>query len=110
MHFPLEQIHIVHGEKLIESPWTEINKAEAFLNIASEISENTFLFNESKRFYCARNVLPGRQSSCLGDTKGVPKPPIADGTMERLSDFFKPHTRMFYDLVNRELGWPASDK
>ena len=26
VHFPLEQIHIVHGEKFIESPWTELNK------------------------------------------------------------------------------------
>ena len=26
MHFPLSQIHIVHGEKFIESPWTELNR------------------------------------------------------------------------------------
>ena len=26
MHFPLSQIHIVHGEKFIETPWTELNK------------------------------------------------------------------------------------
>ena len=26
MHFPLSQIHIVHGEKFIDSPWTELNR------------------------------------------------------------------------------------
>ena len=113
VHFPLEQIHIVHGEKLIETPWAEVNKVGAFLNITSEASEN-------KRFYCATKTLPRNSkrykdisqtiSACLDNSKGRPKPPIAEGTMEGLSDFFKPHTRMFYDLVNREFGWLASDK
>ena len=31
MHFPLNQIHIVHGEKFIESPWTELNKGITIL-------------------------------------------------------------------------------
>ena len=120
MHFPLEQVHRVHGEKLIETPWAELNKVGAFLNITSEASENNFIFNESKRFYCATKTLPRNSkrykdisqiiSACLDNSKGRPKPPIAEGTMEGLSDFFKPHTRMFYDLVNREFGWLASDK
>ena len=92
-----------------------LHLVEAFLNITSEISENNFFFNTSKKFYCAREVRSHgvwqcTREKCLSKSKGRPKPPISEGTMERLFDFFKPHNRMFYDLVNREFGWPASDK
>ena len=44
----------------------------------------------------------------MSKSKGRPKPPISQGTMERLAEFFMPHNRMFYDLIDREFGWPAS--
>ena len=89
---------------------------EQFLNLTSEISENNFFFNASKKFYCAREVrrrgvwkeFQCLKEKCLGKTKGRPKPPISQGTMERLSSFFLPHNKMFYDLVDRDFEWPAS--
>ena len=90
-----------------------ITLVEKFLNLTSEISENNFFFNASKKFYCAREVRSHgvwqcTREKCLSKSKGRPKPPISKGTLERLSDFFMPHNKMFYDLVNKDYGWPAS--
>ena len=86
---------------------------EKFLNLTSEITENNFFFNASKKFYCAREVRTRgvwqcTREKCLSKAKGRPKPPISQGTIERLAAFFTPHNKMFYDLVNRDFGWPSS--
>ena len=47
-YFPIEQIHIVDGDKLIKEPWTELEKIEAFLDLPREILENNFYFNATK--------------------------------------------------------------
>ena len=49
-YFPIEQIHIVDGDKFIKEPWTELEKMEEFLELPKEISENNFFFNATKVF------------------------------------------------------------
>ena len=90
-----------------------LQRVENFLNLTSEIKENNFFFNVSKKFYCGREVRTHgvwqcSRDKCLGKAKGRPKPPISQGTIERLASFFTPHNKMFYQLVNRDFGWPTS--
>ena len=47
-YFPLEQIHIVDGDKFIKEPWTQLEKLEKFLELPQEITEENFFFNATK--------------------------------------------------------------
>ena len=55
MHFPLSQIHIVHGENFISSPWTELNKGIRFERPMRRQSTRhislRYIFSNSKYLY-----------------------------------------------------------
>ena len=113
-YFPLEQIHIVDGDKFIKEPWTGLNKLETFLEIPTEITEENFFFNSTKGFYCGREklTLPHSQwtcsrDKCLNKSKGRPKAKVEASTYETLKKFYAPHNDIFYKLVKQDFGWPA---
>jgi len=113
-HFPREQIHIVDGEKFIRSPWAELEQVENFLNLTSVITQDNFFFNSTKGYYCSKDFRSYgswtcTRDKCLGRSKGRPKPPVAEATIQRMTDFFAPHNKLFYDMVGQEFEWPAHD-
>merc|ERR1719474_1417588 len=113
-YFPMEQIHIVDGDKFIKEPWTELEKMEEFLELPKEISENNFFFNATKGFFCGheRLTLPKSQwecsrKKCLNKSKGRPKPKVKDETYNLLKKFYAQHNQVFYSLVNQDFAWPS---
>lgn len=113
-YFPIEQIHIVDGDKFIKEPWTELEKIEAFLDLPREILENNFYFNATKGFYCGqeRLTLPKSQwecsrKKCLNKSKGRPKPKVKEETYNLLKKFYAQHNEIFYSLVNQDFAWPT---
>ena len=112
-YFPREQIHIVDGEKFIRAPWKELQVVEGFLNVTSVITENNFFFNDTKGFYCARDIRSHgtwtcTKEKCLGRSKGRPKPPVSESTLKRLTEFFAPHNKLFYEMVGQVFEWPTN--
>ena len=111
-YFPLEQIHIVDGDKFIKEPWTGLGRLETFLGLPQQITEDNFFFNSTKGFYCGREKLrlPNSQWSCsrdkcLNKSKGRPKAKVEERTYTILKKFFAPHNEIFYKLVNQNFGW-----
>ena len=110
-HFTIDQIHVVNGDSFIVQPWIELEKIERFLEIDSVITENNFFFNSTKGFYCGRDVrIKGVWScvkeKCLSKAKGRPKPPLKEGTVNQLTEYFRAHNSLFYKLVNQTFSWP----
>ena len=134
--FPLSQLHVVHGERFIRKPWHELAKIERFLNLPSEIraeqvmlNENDpnrystytlsthipmltslssmlqFYFNATKGFHCYR-TRRGTKEHCLDKSKGRKHPAVPDRLISRLRKFFTPYNYEFYNLVQRDFGWP----
>ena len=113
-YFPLEQIHIVDGDKFIKEPWTGLSELETFLGLPQQITEDNFFFNSTKGFYCGRENLrlPGSQwtctrDKCLNKSKGRPKAKVEERTYRTLRKFFDPHNEIFYKLVKMNFGWPT---
>ena len=113
-YFPLEQIHIVDGDKFIKEPWSELGQLETFLDIAPEITQDNFFFNATKGFYCGQEhlALPQSQWSCsrkkcLNKSKGRPKAKVEESTYSILKQFYAPHNEIFYSLVKKNFGWTA---
>jgi len=112
--FPLEQIHVVDGDKFIKEPWTQIGELEKFLDIPPEITEDNFFFNKTKGFYCGQEklTLPHSQwectrKKCLNKSKGRPKAKVKEETYSILRKFYASRNDLFYSLVGQNFGWPT---
>ena len=104
-YFPLSQIHVVSGERLIEEPAKVMQSVQNFLGLKTVISDKHFYFNATKGFPCLKKPEHSGNPHCLGRTKGRPHPHINPLAIERLRQFFKPFNRRFYRIVGRDFGW-----
>lgn len=104
--FPLSQIHVVSGEKLVTKPWEELKAVQEFLNIPVEITKDNFWYNKTKKFYCVKQRAEGVEPKCLGKTKGRKHPKVDVETLRMLRDFYLPYNKKFYELVKRDFEWP----
>ena len=109
-HFPLEQILLVDGQKMYQKPWLELQKIETFLNLSPFITQENFYFNQTKGFYCTKQVQSSGEwtctkESCLDKSKGRPPPSVKEENLATLRRFFKPHNELFFKLVNQTFDW-----
>ncbi len=101
-YFPLQQFHIVHGERLVSTPWEELVKVETFLGLEHRLNHENFYYNQTKGFYCMH--LQSKEK-CLASSKGRQHPMVRTDVLLKLSDFFRPHNQKFYEMVGIDFGW-----
>ena len=104
--FPLEQIHIVDGDNLVLRPFEEMEKVETFLGLRHYLSDDHFVFDRKKGFYCIHRENGAHK--CLNRTKGRPHPKIDPDVVNQLNDFFEPYNQQFYELVGKTFKWPKA--
>ncbi|KAJ0016238.1 hypothetical protein NQD34_014528 [Periophthalmus magnuspinnatus] len=103
--FPLEQIHLVSGERLISDPAGEMAKVQDFLGLQRIVTDKHFYFNKTKGFPCLKKPEGSSKPHCLGKTKGRTHTPIDPDVLLRLRDFYRPHNEKFYQLTGQDFGW-----
>uniref|UniRef100_UPI00398E51F2 heparan sulfate glucosamine 3-O-sulfotransferase 1-like n=1 Tax=Pristiophorus japonicus TaxID=55135 RepID=UPI00398E51F2 len=101
-YFPLGQIHIVDGDKLIRDPLPEMEKVEKFLRLSPRITKSNFYFNKTKGFYCLRD---GGEERCLHHSKGRTHPQVDSAVLNKLRGFFSEPNLKFFELVGRTFDW-----
>ena len=101
-YFPLEQFHFVSGENLVRHPADELRRVEDFLGIEHHLTQDKFLYNNTRGFYCMK--LDSKEK-CLARSKGRKHPDIDPVILHRLRVFFRPHNHEFYDQVGINFGW-----
>ena len=77
--FPRSSIPLVNGDNLDDAPWEEIQKIEEFLGVPSEVTKDSFVWNEERGFYCTKAVVMREVEEeeeeeepevlCLGESK-----------------------------------------
>ncbi|XP_067879552.1 heparan sulfate glucosamine 3-O-sulfotransferase 1-like [Heterodontus francisci] len=100
--FPLRQIHIVDGERLVEDPLSELRQVESFLRLPPRLEASNFYFNRTKGFYCLRAAGHER---CLDDSKGRPHPAVNGTVLGQLCHYFREHNRNFFRMIGRTFDW-----
>jgi len=115
--FPLSQIHVVHGERLVTDPAGQMRLVERFLGLRPVISESNFELDPVKGFPCivrrssssssggGEGAPPRSAVQCLGKTKGRVHRKVAEAALRRLRQFFRPLNEQFYRLVGVDFGW-----
>ena len=104
-HFPLEQIHFVHGERLVSDPAGELGRVQDFLGLQRIITDKHFYFNKTKGFPCLKKPEGSSKPHCLGRTKGRPHADIHPQVILRLRQFYQPHNLRFYQMTGQDFGW-----
>ena len=103
--FPRNQIHFANGDNLIQNPVLELRKIESFLGLRHYISEENFVFNSTKGFFCWK--LWDDTEKCESKGKGRPHPKVDEGLKETIVEYFKPHNKLFFDMIGDNFGWPT---
>jgi len=112
-YFPLSQMYIVDGDRFIKEPWTEIEQVERFLELPIELGRDNFYFNQTKGFYCGKEIIENVNSKwtctrnkCLSKSKGRKPPALAADLLQQLYDFMEPHNQLFFNMINRsDIAW-----
>ncbi|KAK6054679.1 hypothetical protein COOONC_07817 [Cooperia oncophora] len=102
-NFPMEQIHIVDGERLVTQPALEVSQTEKFLGLQPVVKPEHFGIDPVKKFPCVRR--PDGSLHCLGKTKGRKHPHVRSDVLQRLRRFYAPENQKFFRMINRSLAW-----
>ena len=107
--FPNKQFHFISSEKLVANPVHELKMVENFLGLEHKLNDEMFYFNQTKGFYCIRQVASPRQKDkCLAKSKGRTHPLVDPDVLRKVRQFFAPHNEKFFDLIdNHRFDWPT---
>ncbi len=98
-YFKREQILIVDGERFKKKPWKSLNRVEKFLNISPYFTDDCFVKDVNKGFYCLKSM------GCMPDSKGRYHPPISNNTLKILQDFYRQPNLEFKKLAGVDFEW-----
>ncbi|XP_029945672.1 heparan sulfate glucosamine 3-O-sulfotransferase 3B1a [Salarias fasciatus] len=105
-YFPLKQLLVVSGDRLVTDPADEVGRVQDFLGVRKLITEKNFFFDPDKGFYCLKKAEEDYSvSHCLGKTKGRTHPNIMPEVIQKLKQFYKPSNKIFYQMVGQDFGW-----
>lgn len=102
-NFGRTQLLLIDGQELRNTPWLSVNKVETFLALGPVVTEQHFIFDESKGFYCIREN--DNTPRCLSSSKGRDHISVSQATKEKLKELYKPYNERFYKLVNHNYHW-----
>jgi len=112
-YFPLEQMYIVDGDRFIKEPWVDVQQIQKFLHLPEEVGRQNFYFNQTKGFYCGREIVENvnvewscSRNKCLSKSKGRAPPKIDVAILKRLYAYMDRHNELFFNLINRfDFNW-----
>ena len=112
--YKLEQIHIIDSQKFSENPVPDLKNIESFLNINHYFSDELFVLNSTKGFYCFKETgVPVGQADetnsmkCLRQGKGRKHPNISSSFIAELRRVCRPHNQRFFNLTGRYFEWES---
>ena len=98
-YFPLQQILILNGEKLITDPYSVLQIVEKYLNLKPLIKPGNFVFDKNKGFMCIRRK---RKIGCLDDSKGRKHIDISNELRSKISEFYEPYNKQLFELIEQD--------
>ena len=97
--FGRDRIHVVDGDNFVKYPASELIIVEKFLNISSYFTDDHFVYNSKKKFYCLK------KSGCMGKDKGRSHPEMTEITRKRLQAYFKPLNEELFLALGQKFSW-----
>ena len=45
------------------------------------------------------------EPECMGGNKGRQHPPVGEGVMQKMSDYYRPYNEVLFWMLGEDLGW-----
>lgn len=101
-YFSNDNMLYLDATELLENPGLSLRRVANFAGVPALIDENNFYFDDAKGYFCMTPpVESGRESFCLGSSKGRTKSDLPDALKAKLRRFYKPFVE---DLTNKYSG------
>ena len=101
-YYGIDKIHVIDGDAFVKNPAVELKKVEKFLGIQPFISENNFVYNPVKKFYCLKQE---GNEGCMTSNKGRPHPEMSNATRARLQDYYRPYNQKLSSIFGQNFSW-----
>ena len=102
--FGRDKIHLIDGDNFVRQPALELNKVEKFLNILPYFTDDHFVFNPVKKFYCLKRW-PTDTLHCMNRGKGRSHPEMSERTRKILQNYFRPFNEKLFLALGQKFSW-----
>ena len=93
-------ILVVDGDKLVENPLEEIQRAESFSELPQFYGSSQFDVEYKNGFPC---FMLGNAGKCMGKDKGREHPLLKDETLKYLNENFQPMIEIFKERTGVDI-------
>ena len=100
--YGLDNIHLVDGDNFVKNPASELQAVENFLGLKPYITNDNFVYNPVKKFYCLKQ---NGDDACMTSDKGRPHPEMLNTTRTRLQEYYKPYNERLFSTIGRKFPW-----
>lgn len=102
--FDRQQLHVVDGDAMIVNPLPELRKVENFLGVGNRLSDTNIFWNDTRGFYCMRDVENGLEK-CLSGNKGRKHPEVDPAVRDKLKEYFRPFNEKLFSMIGQVFDW-----
>ena len=104
-YFRLDQFLVIDTDELRYNPAAVLHRVEDFLGLAHYITPDMFVWNKEKGYYCIKTHLSDTGMACYPPGRGKQIVDINPQTRAILTDFFRPRSQRFFDIIGRSFNW-----
>ena len=105
-YFDLSQFLIMDNEELKHDPVSALNKVERFLGLERFITDEMFVLNKDKGFYCIKSYITDTGMACYPEKRGQKNQTVvSEETLVKLSDYFKSKNKHFFEIIGQTFDW-----
>lgn len=108
-YFHRKQFCFLDGDAFISEPFKQVSKLEACLGLPPFFTEDNFVYNEERGFYCfKRHSL--LDEKCMSKSKGRLHPLVSGELVSKLKDYFRECNEQFYKMSGTNFHWEDSNE
>lgn len=102
-YFPRKQFLILDSSELQKYPFHTLKKVEQFLNLPNYFTDDNFVYNKAKSFYCFKSRKGNKQ--CLNSSKGRDHPHVPEELLKQLEDYYSSFNKELFHYLNINFTW-----
>ena len=103
--FNSSQMLVIDANELKQDPLSVLNRVEDFLGIEHTITEDMFVFNAHKGFYCLKSTLTSTGMVCYDENRGKKHEELPEDIRTRLKNLYAPRNKNFFNLIGKTFDW-----
>ena len=104
-YFKLNQFLILESNELKTAPAQAVRKVENFLGLGHYVTDDMFVFNKEKGFYCIQSDLTTNGMACYAQDRGREQIKPDPNTIRKLKKYFRPHNENFFKFIGKSFDW-----